>query len=622
MSGIFGFSGVGDSTENESLRVLLFWNRIYGREKSETFWLEKVGMGNCLEHLSDAFPVGEAIYHKKRHHYVIDAMIYNREEMGAVLGIGDLSVMSDEELMVTLLEEKGFSSLVMVNGDFAGAMYDEEREEWTLFRDHMGVRPLFYYKDDNFFAFSTDMRGLTGLPDTKVHLNEHKFFKYAMGYNSLTLCETEYDAIRCICPASYTVIRKRKEGFVVEPHEYWTLGSKKIRKADDAAYQAELEHLLTDSIRRRLDVLSCPVGGELSGGLDSSLIAVLMNRLGRKGLFFSWSQDPKQLPLVEGDERSIILELCRREGFSCIFSEETDKEAYLQDVIHRVEAPYVNTLVIRKGSQCLHDQGIGAMFTGHGGDEGVSHRSNLYELWYYKEYGAYLRALYQESQGKELRMLRTLKKFLVRFFRTHPQMRKPFQSGSNAKDCLNPTFIHEMEAVTDKPELRFSYDPIGYIRNGGSRNRLDNVAVQGAESGVRYMVPFLDYRVIDYAVSIPRSQHHNGCGNRWIYLQTFSKYLPKSLTDTHYKSTVSIAGHQPTRRDMEVLLEARDRILSYLDKAYWGKYLNFEYIEGISASDSVTGSEMRKLSEMLEKLFYCMMIQNASVKAKEVSKTL
>ena len=67
------------------------------------------------------------------------------------------------------------------------------------------------------------------------------------------------------------------------------------------------------------------------------------------------------------------------------------------------------------------------------------------------------------------------------------------------------------------PPLSFSYDPVSYIHQGGSRNRLDNVALYGAYNGVRYLIPYLDYRVIDYAVSIPRYQYLRGRRNRFVF---------------------------------------------------------------------------------------------------------
>ena len=388
---------------------------------------------------------------------------YNREELGA----GNCS---DEEFLFRYVRERGYDALAQVNGDFAGAIYDEEQNTWTLFRDHMGIRPLYCYQDESILAFSTDLRGLAAIPGADLQINEEKLYLRMAGFNDLTLCQTEFARINCIRPGSWTVVSPCK----TEEHIYWKLGQKKTRMKQDEDYQAELRRLITDSVKRRPDAVPGIVGGELSGGLDSGVIDILISRLGREGRYFSWSYDPKDLPLQEGDdERKIILDICTQEHISCKLT-SLHKDRSLDYLFDELVPPYVNTRSLSEGSRYLKSQGANVVFTGHGGDEGVSHRCNLLELWHYREYMAFAKMIYGSTEGKRLRLLRTAKRMWHQITVVHPKFLKPYQNTThNAAEFLNPDFAGRMEGrakrqpgaagqrgLPRRHERRAVYDPV------------------------------------------------------------------------------------------------------------------------------------------------------------------
>lgn len=618
MSGIFGFSHRGDESMRRMLHALDVWNRSYGNEKSETSLKDGHGMGCHMEHLSEEYPCGEPILSVNCGKAVIDAVIYNREEICRTLAIEDAVSVSDEELLLGMITEKGYASLAAVNGDFAGAVYDENSKTWTLFRDHMGIRPLFYYIDQKTFAFSTDMRGLAAMPNSDMRINEEKFYLHMAGYSDLSLCETEYACVRCVPPASWMTVRENSEGFFTKDHIYWKPGQKKIRLGSDGEYQARLRSLITDAVKCRLDAVTGLIGGELSGGLDSSVITILINRLGREGRYFSWSYSPRELPVQEEDERKIIFDICTQEHIDCQFTGMPKKvwKKEIDEILEPIFVPYINTLNLSEGSAWLKSQGAKVVFTGHGGDEGVSHRCNLFELWYHHEYFAFARAIYRRTKGKHLRLLRTAKHILKQLVVVHPALRRPFYSPQNAADYLNGDFKRRMEKTARKQTLYFAYDPAAYIMQGGSRMRTDNAAVQGAENGVRYMFPFLDYRVIDFAVSIPRSQYQNGQGNRWIYRKAFDDIIPQSLRDMYRKDTPSMKDYHPKGVDLrEHFQKSVNRLLDYLDREFWQEYLDFGAVEGLTLPESYTMDDYDMASAVLNELIYCAMLQRMAARA-------
>ena len=185
---------------------------------------------------------------------VIDAVIYNREELIKRFenNRNTKNDISDEELLYDYISEFGYDSLKNINGDFAGAIYNCESGELVIFRDHIGVRPLYYMITDEIIAFSTDIRGLTGIIEANVSLNEEWVYKTLSGFISLDAENTEYNNIFCVKPGMYYVINATYSNTVICKNAYWQLGRKKVRKKSDLLYQKMLKELITDAVKRRI----------------------------------------------------------------------------------------------------------------------------------------------------------------------------------------------------------------------------------------------------------------------------------------------------------------------------------------------------------------------------------
>ena len=613
MSGIFGFfcRKPDKGLSAGYIHALEVWNRKYGTDAVDSFFTGEYGVGCHMEHLSSEYPIEQPIIRDGENIAVIDAVLYNRDEIFELLNIQKSSRISDENLLFQFIKKQGYAELAGVNGDFAGAVYNENKKTWTFFRDHMGVRPLFYYIDDTVFAFSTDMRGLLALPGTDLKINESQFYLRMMGYSDLSLCETEFARINCIHPASYKVVSADASGFSEKETIYWRLKQKKIHMKTEEDYCKELRRLVTDSIKRRLDVVPGVIGGELSGGLDSGVICILINRLGREGRYFSWSQSPDELPLQEGeDERKVIQDICQQEHITCEFATEK-KNRIKEDYFQEIMPPYINTPSLGVGSSWLKSQGARVVFTGHGGDEGVSHRCNPFELWYHGEYLSFARYFWDSTKGDKLRLARTAKRMMHQIRVENPEFLEPYENRRiNCRNFLNPKFRERMDGTLKLQPLYFAYAPELYFEQGGPRRRLDNVAYYGAKNGVRYMVPFLDYRVIDFALSIPRNMYLKKGINRYIYRQAFRDIIPESLYEVHYKDYASKRNSRPEKGLRARLLDDINETVSKLDRVYWKDYLNFDELDRFTLPEDYTISDYRRIALMLDDLIDCCLLQN------------
>lgn len=616
MSGIYGYS-LAASAEGEKKQILgglEYWNRIYGREAHEERQLEKTGIGCHVEHFSEEFAHGTPVLEKQGRYIVVDALLYNRNELLLGLGQNISCTVSDEELLLNWIEKKGWDALVQVNGDFAGAMYDPKSKEWTLFRDHLGMRPLYLYMDDSFFAFSTDIRGLLSIPQVDAGPNEMRLFKQLIGQYNQSLLETEYAHIRFARPAAVTRIREGSSGFCLTDRTYWKLRSKKVRLGSDEAYQQELRCLITDSVKRRLDAFPGLIGAELSGGLDSGVIDILINRLGREGRYVSWSPAPDVVPLRNGeDERHVINDICQQESIECAYLHIEDKIDF-SGLMDRAVPQNFDTPNLGFGAALLRKQGARVVFTGHGGDEGVSHRCNRLEPLVYGEYLSFYNLYRQELHGIRFRSIKAFKSIALDLRRLLKKIHNPATEEDLNDPIFTEAFRTRMRSDYRDRLLTFAFDPVKYIMDGVTAHRVDNAAYQGAYNGVRYVYPYLDHRVIDYALSIPRVQYL-GKQNRRIFREAFRDILPESLYSLGYKDFASkrdIPRHDNFR---EAFRREMNWIVSELDPDVWDNILDLEYIASLQPSDEHNSIEDLLISRKINQLKMLLLIQNAREKA-------
>ena len=612
MSGIYGFFTLKDSLPDNAVSCLQRWNQPYGgtaegQENISCFGKTAGFAGAYINHFSDRFPAGASVLKKGKCYFVIDAVLYNRDEM-----LADKNVpISDEELLADRVLCGGAEGLKSVNGDFAGAVIDAEKGTVTLFRDHMGVRPLYYYLDGSTFAFSTDIRALPPIYGLDMAINEKHLWLDFAGYVSDTLDETEFAKIRCVIPGS-TLCIMNKSGYLEEKKtRYWKPAQHKIRLGSDAEYIAEMRHLVEDSIRRRLDSFPGLIGAELSGGLDSSVIDILINRMGRKGKYISWRLVPEDWPLQPVDERIVIRDICTQEGIECEYTPE--RPATTSNEKDRIEPAFTNTPLIREVARIAAAAGAKCVFSGQGGDEGVSHRPGPLETWHQHEYAAFFREKWNVARGHRFRFLRFLYSSVRDIFWFYPQRKKAWKTELNARCILQPEFVEKMKKIQGPPHY-FSIDPVRGFEFGILRLRAETVAYQAAEYGVQYVFPFEDFRVFDYAVSIPRDLYLRNSVNRWIYRQAFDDIMPQTLRDVNYKDFPSWRGMNNDRKNETNQKKDKEptpvRLLNELDRDFWREYISFERVEKLSHSQNRDDeNEKEKLLVCRIKLNSILMIQ-------------
>ena len=254
-----------------------------------------------------------------------DGRLDNRDDLLMRLGAAADETPGDREIALDVFERWGIDGLRSLVGEWSLAIWDPRQRTVHLARDYMGVRPLYYCVARDFVSWSSDLAALvdrTGRVDALSDV-------FAARYMSLRLASaiTPYDGIAAVPSGSCISIdetgRTRCDWF-------WRLDAGTIRYADPRSYEEHLRALWTEAVGARLRT-DRVVWAELSGGLDSSSVVCMADRLIRRSAVSAQglrTVSHATLTAKDGDERPFIEEIERRTG---VRSEIVGIEAHIDD---------------------------------------------------------------------------------------------------------------------------------------------------------------------------------------------------------------------------------------------------------------------------------------------------
>lgn len=211
-----------------------------------------------------------------RYHIVFNGEIYNYLELKNELVSEGYRFKSqgDTEVLMAIFQRDGAACLDRLNGMFAFAVWDTHLDRLFIARDRVGKKPLYYAEGKDQLVFSSELSALLGFNFISQEINHHAvsdFFAHQfIGEN-----RTIFKQVNKLPPAHYLTWQAGK----VKICRYWHLPFPDEVSRNNTRVCEEFRHLLDDAIaiRLRSDV---PLGAFLSGGLDSTIIAASIRRLG------------------------------------------------------------------------------------------------------------------------------------------------------------------------------------------------------------------------------------------------------------------------------------------------------------------------------------------------------
>ncbi|KAA9327387.1 asparagine synthase (glutamine-hydrolyzing) [Adhaeribacter soli] len=271
MCGLAGFLTFSQQFSKDDLRKMSGCIAHRGPDSEGFFYNTTCGLGHRRLSILDLSEAANQPFFSANGRYVMvyNGEVYNYQEIAAKLNV-PLKTTSDTEVILEAFAKWGPQFVHELNGMFAIAIYDQEKDELFLFRDRMGIKPVFFYQDRTGFAFASELKALTKIKylQGRLSLNKEAISQFLyVGY--IARPNTIYNEIRKMDSGCYLVVNKQG----MRSEVYWRLEDqvKPELITDFKTAKEQLKDLVLSSVKYRM-ISDVPFGTFLSGGIDSSVV--------------------------------------------------------------------------------------------------------------------------------------------------------------------------------------------------------------------------------------------------------------------------------------------------------------------------------------------------------------
>jgi asparagine synthase (glutamine-hydrolysing) len=522
------------------------------------FWQDKqqcVGLGHCRLAIIDTSQNGSQpmTSHCARYTIAFNGEIYNHTELRASVNSANPITWSSNSDTESLLEHIGAfglrATLEKAVGMFAFALWDARESELFLCRDRMGEKPLYYHHDlsSGLLSFGSQPRAILAVPGVRTEIDqEAAYWYFRHGYIPAS-CSV-YSAIKKV--QSGTTIRfKVREGFAKDPTVscYWNLGDAvSIGRATPFAgtlhdASDELENLLRRSISQQL-IADVPLGAFLSGGLDSSTVVAIAQRcsstplrtfsIGFADQMYDESKYARQVANALGTDHTEY-KFEARDAFELIPSLSNIWDEPFSD------SSQLPTTILAE----MTKQSVTVSLSGDGGDE-LFHgydRYTKFARWNSMPYSFARKCLAAAWSGTfaNTRLLDNLCRtnpslgLIVETIKRHevedryesyttlwhipshlrPASTSQFVPGSSNGEVVTPANAQDIASIIDL----CTYLPDDILV------KVDRAAMN---FGLETRIPFLDHRIVEFAMSLPSEMKSRAGTAKAPILEVASRHLP------------------------------------------------------------------------------------------------
>ncbi|MCM4167322.1 Asparagine synthetase [glutamine-hydrolyzing] 1 [Arenibacter antarcticus] len=554
MCGIAGFNNFSTDRLQQTtvLRRMLTRIKHRGPDQSGIYLSDNLGLGSVRLSIVDlscgTMPISngdDSLW------IVFNGEVYNhielREELEAKNHL--FKTHSDTEVIVHLYEEYGPEFVHKLNGQFAIAIWDKNKQELFLARDRVGIRPLYYTEIGETFIFASEIKSLLEFPNFKPKISPKAISEYFTFWTSLSP-GTAFEGVYEVPPGTYITINKHSKNSVT----YWELplykpNEYKYTNVEEAA--KDFETIFSDSVKLRLRA-DVQVAAYLSGGIDSSVTTSFIKSISPDNLrTFSIGFTEKDYD--ESHYQNIASDYFKTEHSSVICGPNEIAENF-KSVVWHAEAPLLRTAPTPMGllAKSVKDQNIKVVITGEGADEllggyNIFKETKIRRFW----------AKDPTSKFRPL-LLKKLYPYLPQMTNANNNVLKMF-FGYKLKETDSPVYSHLLRwnntsrinnyLTKEYRDAIGDYDPITCIEQKFAKklNGLDSLtkaqwielnlfmsgyllSSQGDRMGMAHSIegryPFLDHRVIEFCMSLHPDLKLNGLKEKYLLKKLMKGRLP------------------------------------------------------------------------------------------------
>lgn len=526
---------------------------------------------------------------------VADIRLDNRGDLSDALGVSPSrrEELDDAALVLRAFQRWGDACPDRLFGDFAFAIFDPRERKLFCARDALGARPFYYALLGGRFVFGTSIEAVLAAPSVPEVVDEAQLAA------SLTVprfepgrTETLFKEVSKLQPGHSMTFA---DGMVRVQRHWRPERIREVRPVSDAAAEDELLDLLGQVVRDRL--VGDPVGVEVSGGLDSTLlVALTVRELERQqrppALGFSMLPAPDETALREYENEYKATLLVAEHFAMPLHYEPFTVEHRVEDLRRRDLFPgggYPRVVPLAA------ELGIDVLLNGQGGDQGgISH--NGYGYFHQLLARGQLPQFWALSRSRGRSPLKEAARVALDL--AHPRARNVLhrlRHGASPKAPAPPLNADFARTARRRRRQRRHDRRVFSIRGVQLRSLLspftsstmEAVAAQEATFGVRRFSPLLDRRVVEFALGLPAEYYLRGREERWLMRRVVERLLPAYATldagkEDRARSDASFAQLSMAVPKVRQLLEERDTPpagAEYVDMPRLLEMLNTQWLQ-------------------------------------------
>ena len=551
MSGIFGFfNRDGRAAAQETAEAMLEAVSHWGPDEQAIRMIGPVALGHAMlwntpESKHEHLPLIKGSYL-----LTMDARIDNRAALMAELDLPDrpLHEIGDSEFILAAYRRWGEACPKHLLGDFAFVIWDGQKKQLFCARDHVGVKPFYYFANASLFVFSNQLKPIVSHPSVPKVPDETSLARYLRPEGFHDQKATFFKAVKKLPPATTLIVSEKN---IVESG-YWDIDSlQPVRYEHRQAYLQHFRKLLDDAVEARMRTVY-PVASHLSGGLDSSSVAVLAARKLKQRsetlYAYNWVQKPDD-GHEESNEWRFAERVADKENIcyeKIVLSAEALSRMYdAADLFNNDIGYFWEEYLIRDAAR---HRNVRTVLSGWGGDQFASYDGYAYfsGLFWQGRFVTAVRKIYEAYARKNHRVLRTLRR--------------------SVRELVHPLFYKRMNGYYKK--LVFDIDPFFYCKErfarfargvpsveprfmpgvhgeqryllveGSIQKRIEHWHAAAQARKMEYAYPLLDKRIIEFALAIPEELYQvQGGVKRAFFRETVADLLESDIVWAPKEST-------------------------------------------------------------------------------------
>jgi len=551
-----------------------------GPDAEGYFYDESIGLAHLRLSIIDLSSAANQpmTSHNNRYIAIFNGEIYNYKEIAAELAI-PFRTNSDTEIVIEAFSKWGVEFVNRLNGMFAIVIYDKQNEELYLFRDRIGIKPIYYFWDGLNFAFASELKALL-IPEfikKQKRINQAAIGLYLhLGY--IPQPHSIYKNIYKFPAGSFAKISSND--FTIT--SYWRVEEKinHLLLENELEAKDRLRFLLEKSVKQQL-ISDVPFGTFLSGGIDSSLVTAIAQKVSNLPIN-TFSIGFKEAKYNESNYALEVAKYLKTNHHELIVS-ENDAKDLVGEIVSTYDEPYADssaipTMLVSK----LARKQVTMVLSGDGGDE---------LFWGYGAYN-WAQRLSNPTIKKSRHLIATVLNLLNNRARRAAQVfdYKDYNSIKSHIFSQEQYMFSSSEVasllVSKSSQLLLNEQFEGFARKLNSIEQQslfdlnyylkDDLLVKVDRASMKYAlevrVPLLDHEIVEFAVNLSPQLKINAGTQKYLLKQVLYDYVPKQYFNRP-KQGFAIPLKNWLKTDLKYLID------EYLSKQVIEQYNVVQYNE-------------------------------------------